>query len=114
MEVGKIRRKRLHRFRGNTGIELVRFAESLVQERLRAEHAIIRQRAAAEQNAICSDKTIIADAHRRRCLTIAFEIDAVSENLRSKAGEGGELPDRDRVRAIDQMAMRDGGMLIHN
>ena len=38
----------------------------------------------------------------------------MGENLRLEPGEGGESADRDRVRAIDEMPIRDVGMLAEN
>ncbi len=43
-------------------------------------------------------------------MTIAFKIDGVRENLRPKSGEGREFPNGDRVCAINQMPVRNGGM----
>jgi hypothetical protein len=38
---------------------------------------------------------------------IRLEINAVRQHLRAKPGESSELPDRDSIRAIDEMPMRD-------
>lgn len=92
----------------------MRFAEALIQKRLCTEHTIIRERTAAEQDGVSSDKTIVTDLHRSGCLPIAFEIDAVRENLRLEASERCELSDDDGIGAVDQVTMRDGGMLAEN
>ena len=79
----------------------MRFGETFVEQRFRAEHAEIRQRASAEQYAICADETVISDAHRGRCLAVLLDVDAVGNDLRLKPGKGRELPDRHRICAID-------------
>ena len=47
-------------------------------------------------------------------MPVLREVDCVGENLRLETGKGGEFPDRDRVRAIDEMPIRDVGMLAEN
>ena len=98
----------------NAPVKLVRISEAFVEKRLCPQHAKVGKRAATEQNTIGSNKRIIADADRKRCLAISLNIDAVRHDLRLKASEGAEIANADRVGAINEMAMGDGGMFAQN
>ena len=87
--------------RRNAAIELMRFGKTLVEQRLCAEHAEIRQRTSAEQYAIRADEAVVSNAHRGRGLAIFLDVDAVGDDLRLKTGKGCEFPDRHRIRAVD-------------
>ena len=114
LEIRVIGRQLFDRASGNPAVQIIRIGQWFVEQRFCAEHAIVRQRASAEQNAIRSDKTIVADLHGRRGLAIFFKIDGMRENLRPKSGEGRELPHGDGIGAIDQVPVRDSGMFADN
>jgi len=86
----------------------------LVQERFRTQQTIIGGARTAQQHAVAADKTIIARANRTRDLAILRDVDGVRNELRLESGNRGEAADVDRVGAIEQMAMSDGGMLAHD
>jgi len=92
----------------------MRLSVRLVQERFRAQHAIIGEARTAQQHTVAADKTIIAHADRTRDLAILRDVDGVRNELRLESGDGGEAADGDRVGAIEQMAMSNGGMLAHD
>ena len=92
----------------------MRFGKGLVQKRFGPEHAEVRQCTAGQQHTVGSDKAKIANSDWRRRLPILLEIDAMGKNLRLKSGHGGEVADRDRVRAIDEMPMGNGGVFAQN
>ena len=98
----------------NAAVKLVRISEAFVEKRLCPQHGKVGKGAAAEQNTIGSNKRIIADANRERCLAISLNIDAVRHDLRLKASQGAEIANADRVGAINEMAMGDGGMFAQN
>lgn len=103
--------ERLDRPRRNAAVELIRFGESLIQKGFCSENAKIRQRAATKQNTIRPNKTIVTNTHRPGRLAILFNIDAVADNLGMKSGERRETADRHRVRAVDEVPIRNRGML---
>src|SRR3984893_1136055 len=107
-------RQLFDRARRHSSVKLMRFGEAFVHQRFRAHHAKIRKHAATQQNAIGSDKTIIANLDRLRSLTVPLDVDAVRHDLRGESCDGAEFADRDRVRAIDEMTMGDGGMFADN
>lgn len=92
----------------------MRLSVRLVQERFRTQQTIIGEARTAQQHAVAADKTIIARANRTRDLAILRDVDGVRNELRLESGNRGEAADVDRVGAIEQMAMSDGGMLAHD
>ena len=92
----------------------MRLSVRLVQERFRAQHAMIGEARTAQQHAVGADKTIIAHANRTRDLAILRNVDGVRNELRLESGDRGEAADGNGVGAIEQMAMGDGGMLAHD
>src|SRR5205085_11218726 len=88
LKIFVVARERLYRTRRDAAIKLIRFSETFVEQRFRAENTKIGQRTSAKQYAIRPDETIIPHPHRLRGLPILFEIDAVADDLGMKSGEG--------------------------
>jgi hypothetical protein len=114
LKIFALRRQSFDRARRHAAVKLIRFSEALVHQRLCADYAKIRKHTPAKQNTIRPNKTIIANLHRLRSLAVPFDVDAVGHDLRRKSGQSTELADRDRVRAIDEMPMGDGGVFADN
>ncbi len=98
----------------HSAVKLIRFGERLVHERFGPNHAEIRESRAPQHDAICSDKTVVAYPDGLGSLTVSRDVDAVGHDLRLKTGHRAEFANGDRVRAVDEMTMSDGGVLAHD
>ena len=114
LEIFTLGRKFLDRTRWDAAVKLIRLGERFVYERFGADHAKIGKHAAAKDNAVRPDEAIIPNLYRLRCLPTLFDVNAVGHDLRLKPGDRTEFPDRDRIRAVYEMPMSDGGMLTDN
>src|SRR4051812_19752833 len=74
----------------HAGKKAIRFLPLFVQERLRAQHGMMRQNASTEEDRIRAGKGILADFDGLGGLPASGKIDAVSEQLRAKPADGGE------------------------
>src|ERR1700693_3181705 len=114
LKILELGRQLFNRARRHSTVKLIRLSERFVHQRFGADYAKIRQSTATQDYAICSDKTIVANPHRLRSLAVFLDVDTVGHDLRLKSGHSAELPNRDRIRAIDEMPMGDRGMFAHN
>ena len=60
LKIFAVARERFYRPRRNAAVKLISIGKTFVEKRFRSENAEIGQRGAAKQNAIGSNKTIIA------------------------------------------------------
>ena len=89
----------------------MRLSETFIQKRFCAEHTEIGKRAAAEQDGVRSDEAIIANSDGGRRLPTLLDIDRVRDDLRLESRHRRKLTNGDRIRAVDQMPMGNGGVL---
>ena len=75
---------------------------------------MVRENAASEHDRVSAGEAVITDLDRLGRLSAGTEIDAVGEQLRAKAGDGGEGANADPRRAIDQMPAADACMPFQN
>src|SRR5436305_756319 len=113
-KIFQVGRQFFNRFRGNSRVEPVRLVPFFVQKRLCAEHGMMRENAAAENDGIRSRETVFANLDRLRGLPASGEIDAVGEQLRTKAADRRERADPHARRAINQMPAADAGMPFYD
>src|SRR6202521_109987 len=103
-------REFLQRFRRHAPVKLIRLVPFLIEERLRTQDRVMRQRAPAEYDSVRAGKAVFADVDRLRRLPARGEINAMGEELRAKSADGGEGADAHSRGAIDQMAAADSGV----
>jgi len=72
---------------------------------------VIRQGTATEKDAISADERVVSDRNRSGGLAAVFKVNAMRQNLRSKARKRAESSNNDSACAVDEMAIRDGGVL---
>jgi len=72
---------------------------------------VIGQSAAAQKHAIRANEREVADGNRSGGLATVFQVNAMRQNLRSKTRKRAESANDDLARAVDEMAIRDGGVL---
>src|SRR4051812_43249090 len=101
--------KLAQRFGGNAAIKLEGRLPFFVEKRFRAEDGMVRQGRAAEDDGVGPDKTIFPDLDRLGRLPVRGQVDAVSDELRTKSSQGRKRADADTGGAINQMAAADPG-----
>ena len=74
----------------------------------------MRQTAPTEDHRIRPNETVFSDFDWLRRLPARFEIDAVSDELRTKSGQGRECTDAHARGAVDQMPATDSGVRFKN
>ena len=74
----------------------------------------MRQCTTAQKHAIRSDEAVITDRNWSGRLATAFQVNAVCQNLGSIARKRAKCSDSDRARAVDEMTIRDGGVLTYD
>ena len=75
---------------------------------------MIRQRATAQNHAIRANEAVISNRNWSGRLTTAFEVNAMCQNLRSIARKCCESSNSDTACAVDEMTIRDGGVLTYD
>ena len=111
-EIREILGQWFNRTRRHARVKMKRRFQLFVEQRFRTEHRVMRKRAAAEQHGVRADETVVTDVDRLRRLSILREIDAVRDDLRTKARDRRERANPHTRGAIDEMPAADPGVLL--
>lgn len=95
-------------------IEAIGFCHSASKNRPCRKYTPVRKTAPFQKYDARADEAMLADAHWRTALSRSAQIDRMGEDLRSPAGYRREIINDDGISAIDQVSMRDSGMLPNN
>lgn len=82
----------------------------LVEKRKGSEHGMIRKDTAAKNHAGGAHEAMSTNRDGLTVLAVVMQVDGVAEDLRAIAGQGGEGPDGDAVRAVDVVVLGNGGL----
>lgn len=82
----------------------------LIEQREGAEHAVVWQLTAAEDDTVAAYKAVGPNGDRLAVLAVVLEVDGMAEQLGMVASDGGEGADGDAVGAVNVMVLGDGGV----